>query len=219
MDWQAAININRQALLRIVAALVALVQTGQIVPSAMRKQILRVLGPAESAARRLIVLAARFQKSASSPAASPASQSLPDFAAFNHAMNTTRFKLFDPRKRFDWLNAQMSKQMPKTLPRISAIGVTNSVFETPKQPHQDSAALAARLQALQEALEDLPKQAKRLNRQMQKRKSAPAGPKRVPPLRPGLPPCFRQKPGHAVDHILKECHALVLQHMALADTS
>jgi hypothetical protein len=219
MDWQTAIDINRKALLRIVAALVTLVQTGSTMPSALRHQILCVLGPAESAARRLIVLAARFQKTAGNPAASPASPNLPDFAAFNHATNTTQFKLFDPRKRFGWFNAQPSKNMPKALPRISVIGVSDLVFETPKQPQQDSTALAARLQALQDALTDLPKQAKRLSRQMQKRKTAPAGSKRVPPLRPGLPPCFRQKPGHAVDHVLKECHALVLQHMALADTS
>jgi hypothetical protein len=211
MDWQAAININKQALLRIVAALVALVQTGSIVPSAVRHQILRVLGPAESAARRLIVLAARFQKSAGSPATSPARPHLPDFTAFNHATKAPRFKLFDPRKRFDWLNDQPAKHMPKALPRISVIGVSNPVFETPKQPRLDTAALTRRLQVLQDALSDLHKQARRLNRQMQKRKSAPAGPKRVPPLRPGLPPCFRQKPGHAVDHILKECHALVFQ--------
>jgi hypothetical protein len=219
MDWQAAIDINRKALLRIVAALVALVHSGQIVPSAVRHQILRVLGPAESAGRRLIVLAARFQKVASVSSASQSNPHLPDFAAFNHATKAPRFKLFDPRKRFDWLDDQPAKQMPKALPRISVIGVSAPVFETPKQCHQDSAALTRRLQVLQDALSDLPKQAKRLNRQMQKRKTAPAGPKRVPPLRPGLPPGFRQRPVHTVDHVLKECHALVLQHIALADTS
>jgi hypothetical protein len=170
-----------------------------------------VLGPAESATRRLIVLAARLQKSAGSPATSSASAHLPDFAAFKHATKTPHFKLFDPRKRFDWLDDQPAKQMPKALPRISVIGVSDPVFEPPKQPRQDSTALTHRLQALQDALADLPKQANRLNREIQKRKTAPAGPKRVPPLRPGLPPCFRQKPVHAVDHVLKECHALVLQ--------
>jgi hypothetical protein len=211
MDWQAAININRKALLRIVAALVALVQTGSTIPRAARHQILRVLGPAESAARRLIVLAAQFQKNVSSPSASTASLPLPDFTAFDRATKTPRFKLFDQRKRFDWLDDQPAKQMPKAMPRISVIGVSDPVFETPKQSRQDSATLTRRLQALQGALSDLPMQAKRLNRQMQKRKAQPAGPKRVPPLRPGLPPSFRQKPDHAVDHVLKECHALVLQ--------
>ncbi|KPB00287.1 hypothetical protein [Ahrensia marina] len=211
MDWQAAININRQALLRIVAALVALVHSSKAVPRALRHQILRVLGPAESAARRMIVLAARFQKSVSNVSASSANPTLPDFATFDCETKTPRFKLFDPRKRFDWLNEQPSKHMLKALPRISVIGVTNPVFETPKQSHEDSTALTRRLQALQDALSDLPKQAKRLNRQMQKRKTAPAGPRRVPPLRPGLPPGFRQKPHHAVDHVLKECHALVVQ--------
>ncbi|KPA99845.1 hypothetical protein, partial [Ahrensia marina] len=174
MDWQAAININRQALLQIVAALVALVQTGSMLPSVVRHQILRVLGPAESAARRLIVLAARFQKVANRPSASPVSQNLPDFAAFNRATKILRFKLFDPRKRFDWLDDQPANQMPKALPRISVIGVSDPVFVTPKQPRQDSAAITLRLQALQDALSDLPREAKRLNRQMQKRKTAPA---------------------------------------------
>ncbi|WP_018688113.1 hypothetical protein [Ahrensia kielensis] len=219
MDWFAAIDINRKALLRIVAALVVLVQIGNILPSPVRHQILRVLRPAESAARRLIVLAARFQKSVSGPSASSVSPNLPDFAAFNHATQTPRFKLFDPRKRFDWLDEKAAKQAIKFQPRISLIGVSQPLFEAPKQAHQDSAALTARLKALQVALGDLPKQAKRLNRQMQKRKIAPAGPKRVPPLRPGLPPGFRQKPNLEADYVLKECHALVLQHMALADTS
>jgi hypothetical protein len=211
MDWQAATNINRQALLQIVAALVALVQTGSMLPSAVHHQILRVLGPAESAARRLIVLAARFQKSAGNVPSLQNSPNLPDFAAFNHTTKTPRFKLFDPRKRFDWLNAQPAKLMPKAMPRISVIGISDPVFEVSKQPHQDNTALTRRLQALQDALSDLPKQAKRLVSQMEKRKAQPAGPKRVPPLRPGLPPGFRQKPVHAVDHVLKECHALVVQ--------
>ncbi|KPB00888.1 hypothetical protein [Ahrensia marina] len=219
MDWQAAININRQALLRIVAALVALVQIGNAVPHVVRHQILRVLDPAESAARRLIVLAARVQKSAEIVSAASANPNLPDFAAFNRTIQTPRFKLFDPRKRFDWLDDQPAKQMPKAMPRISVIGVSDPVFETPKELNQDNTALTRRLQALQDALSDLPREAKRLSRQMQKRKTAPAGPKRVPPLRPGLPPGFRQKPDHTVDCVLKECHALVLQHMALTDTS
>ncbi|MCI5076389.1 hypothetical protein [Oricola sp.] len=62
-DWQAAIDRNREALLRIVAVL--FVRAGldeggaDLVTRRAWRTILRVLRPAESAARRLIVIAAR----------------------------------------------------------------------------------------------------------------------------------------------------------------
>jgi len=64
VNWQKVIDKNRDALLRIVAALfdiAGLADTPEsaTLPRATRNYLLRILRPAESAARRLIVIAAR----------------------------------------------------------------------------------------------------------------------------------------------------------------
>jgi len=64
MDWARAIEINQAALTRIVAALIAMVgltAQGALarLPRPLYRAALRVLRPAESAVRRLIVIAAR----------------------------------------------------------------------------------------------------------------------------------------------------------------
>ncbi|CAN5516763.1 hypothetical protein BH10PSE7_BH10PSE7_01380 [soil metagenome] len=64
MDWASAIERNRQAIMAIVAALFAMLElTGTAtvarIPRTLHRAVLRVLRPAESAARRLVVMAAR----------------------------------------------------------------------------------------------------------------------------------------------------------------
>jgi hypothetical protein len=60
MDWARAITINRTALTRIVAMLITMVAGYEtLVPKPIYHAVLRVLYPAESAVRRLIVMAAR----------------------------------------------------------------------------------------------------------------------------------------------------------------
>jgi hypothetical protein len=63
MDWNAAIEKNREALKRILAALVAmagLVDGGAgTLPRHLHRAVLRLLRPAEAATRRLVIVAAR----------------------------------------------------------------------------------------------------------------------------------------------------------------
>ena len=62
MDWNGAIEKNRDALKRILATLVAMVQIAggsSTLPRHLYRAVLRLLRPAESAARRLIIVAAR----------------------------------------------------------------------------------------------------------------------------------------------------------------
>jgi hypothetical protein len=77
--------------------------------------------------------------------------------------------------------------------------------------------LSRRLQALKLALEDLPRQARRLVRLRAKREKVPSL-KFKSPLRPGPPPGHRRKPIHEVDEVLAECHWLAWDAMRL-DTS
>jgi hypothetical protein len=77
--------------------------------------------------------------------------------------------------------------------------------------------LTRRLQALKLALDDLPRQARRLARWRVRRENAKA-PKFTSPLRPGRPPGYRRKPVHEVDEVLAECHGLACYAME-PDTS
>jgi hypothetical protein len=77
--------------------------------------------------------------------------------------------------------------------------------------------LSRRLQALKLALEDLPRQARRLARWRVRRETA-KNPKFKSPLRPGPPPGHRRKKVHEVDEVLAECHWLARDAMK-PDTS
>jgi hypothetical protein len=77
--------------------------------------------------------------------------------------------------------------------------------------------LTRRLQALKLALDDLPRQARRLARWRVRRENAKS-PKFKSPLRPGHPPGYRRKPVHEVDEVLIECHGLACDAMR-PDTS
>ena len=62
MDWNAAIEKNREALKRVLAMLVAMAEFAggrATLPRHLHRAILRLLRPAESAARRLVIVAAR----------------------------------------------------------------------------------------------------------------------------------------------------------------
>ena len=64
MDWALAIERNREPLLRIVAALFAMIGLGEggavlRLPQPLHRAALGVLRPAEAAVRRLIAVAAR----------------------------------------------------------------------------------------------------------------------------------------------------------------
>jgi hypothetical protein len=59
MDWKLAVERNRVALKRILASLLAMAAlTGPTMPRALHRAVTKLLRPAESAARRLIIIAA-----------------------------------------------------------------------------------------------------------------------------------------------------------------
>jgi hypothetical protein len=61
MDWNAAIEKNREALKRVLTMLVAMagLAGGATLPRHLHRAVLRLLRPAEAAARRLVIVAAR----------------------------------------------------------------------------------------------------------------------------------------------------------------
>jgi hypothetical protein len=77
--------------------------------------------------------------------------------------------------------------------------------------------LIRRLQALESALGDLPRQARRLAR-WRMREETSQNPSFKSPIRPGHPPGHRRRKIHQVDDLLSECHGLACRAM-MPDTS
>lgn len=209
MNWQGAINVNREALQRILAVLFTMAGFNTAaLPRATRLTLLRVIRPAESAVRRLIVIAARGLS------AKHQNRPMPNFTKMPHkADHVPNFGLFDSRKRF--AEKREATLPDKGVPRLTIWGVSKPLV-SPKVPLPADPAkrLTLRLKALQNALADLPKQARRLARHLARRATLPAGPRRVGPMRPGFPPAYKKRPAHEVDYILRECHALAVQARA-----
>ena len=85
----------------------------------------------------------------------------------------------------------------------------------------DSTHLGQRLNALMRALDNLPAQARRLMRWQAKRDAALKArrPTRISPIRPGLPPGWRERRIHEIDTVLRECHGLANDLLNAPDTS
>ena len=100
MDWARAIERNSEALVGIVEALFAMlglvgVATVARIPQPLHRAVLRVLRPAESALRRLIVIAARGIVVKPAP-----SLPMPAGPIGQGGHSRPSFQLFDPRKSF-----------------------------------------------------------------------------------------------------------------------
>ena len=81
----------------------------------------------------------------------------------------------------------------------------------------NGARLIHRLEALESALADLPRQARRLVRWRMRQETSP-NPSFKLPLRPGRPPGYRRRAVHQVDELLSECQWLAYRAL-MADTS
>ena len=228
MDWDLASKRNSKALKGIIEFLFALLgldgsDAALRIPRSLHSAVLGVLRPAESAVRRLIVIAARnvvVKLAPSRPMAEGrkigkrGGSSLPSFP------------LFDPRKRLKPVRAMKVRRLEPRIhffdydPRVAALfPAPRPVVEPPPPPDGLASAtrLHRRLQALKLALNDLPRQAKRLVRLQQRRKASPWL-KSAMPLRSGHPPGYRRKPIHEVEEVLTECDRLAWEAMK-PDTS
>jgi hypothetical protein len=246
MDWQLAISRNREALLRIIAALFALAGLAEgraedVLPRHIYRAILRVLRPAESAVRRLIIIAARGLVLAPYCARPfPAK-----IVSGSGQARLPAFRLIDPLKRFSAFAEVAEDSRVEdagyddvdedgmcdnacgrgVLPRISVPGHFDPLFTVAPVPSSadpiNAQRLGLRLAALKRALENLPKQARRLARWHARRPLALQRhkPMRISPFRPGSPPGHRQRHIHEVHGVLRECHLLMLDTLAAPDTS
>ncbi len=226
MDLPLAIDRNREALRPIVAALLAIVIAAMggkslTLPRHIYAAVMLILRPAESAVRRLILIAALGL--ILKPRASRLLPStLPAYPAAG-ASKTPAFCLFDPLKYFP-LDAFDNNALPRISFDSSADPVFNTLAFSPSDEQVDTTQLFARLRAVRHALNDLPSQARRLARWQARRDLAlkskgPFRRMRITPFRPGLPPGWRKRPIHQVDYVLRECHGLAIDALNGSDTS
>ncbi len=220
MDWEQAIEVNGKALAGIVAGLLELVglQTGHRLPLTIYRLVARVLLPAESAVRRLIVIAARGM-AAKPPSLRPMPKGLV-IAGKGGARAT--FQLYDVRKQFGSFEDETARRV--TGPRIRVVDVASpqaqfmAKFDVPGTCSASAASkLRSRLAAITSALDNLPRQARRLV-QWRARRAALESPTFISPLRPGPPPGRRKRSRDQIDVILRECHALAIAALS-PDTS
>ena len=216
MDWELAIKRNSEALKGIIAALFAMLGDATVarIPQPLYRAVLRVLRPAESAVRRLIVIVARGLV----VKVVPSRPMLKGQIIRKGGTPRFSFQLFDTRKDFPELR-QHSVKYAKHPPRILFFGDDSRVDSLWPAPQPVAAPisppdglvnaerLSRRLQALKLALDDLPRQARRMARWRMRRENMKS-PKFKSPLRPGPPPGRRKRPIHEVDEVLAECHWL-----------
>ena len=230
MDWGHAIKRNSEVLAGIVESLFIMLglvgeATVSRLPWPTYRAVLRVLSPAESCLRRLIVVAAKglvIAHAVSRPKSAGAVR------PGKRGISRPSFQLFDPQPRIVFPRRRNPK---RAVPRIHFFN-TDGEFITIGPPIRQARAPARaksadgmvnaarvirRLEALEAALADLPRQARRLVRwRMREEKSE--NPSFKTPLRPGRPPGSRRRAVHLVDELLDECQWLAFR-ATMPDTS
>jgi len=260
MDWNLAIERNREALKRILAMLVAMAgfaadphpevraedEPRRTLPRHLHRAILRLLRPAESAARRLIIVTARGLVVTLPPPRQHKAKPRPTILrngvgtgivmpsgvlqSARTAPRTLALPMLDPLRPF-----RRRRPTPSGIPRISLPGITAPspiALRRPPAPEDplDATRLALRFKTLGAALDDLPGQARRFARWQAARRCDAAGAqnkkhagrtRRVWPLRPGRPPGQRsaRRPAHEVHEILHDLHGLAFDVLEHPDTS
>lgn len=234
MDGHLGIDRHRQALVRIVVALFAMagLNTGRAtLPRSLRNAVLRLLRPAEAAARRLAIALAHGLMVTLPPRRVRTSKSPPRMAS---RPRQCTLPLLDPpyhpfAPRRTYVPAYLS-------PRISVPGISVPTALPPKpspDDELDAARLRLRLQALAAALQDLPKQARRFARWQARQRDGhtligakPMKPSRPvwkaisrQPLRRLRPPRSRYIGRHEVHGILAHADELARFALGRPDTS
>ena len=246
-DWPKIIETHRQALEGVLAGLVALANClggGPTVPRHLQRAVFRLLRPAESAARRLVILVARRLPMAPLPALRPLPPRPAPLPAFlgpvvrinlglaiapplpkrrrRAAATDARppiFQILDPIRR-----VRLRRYPARTsVPRILFPGYAEP-FRIVRPRHDDAMDaknLTRRLAALAGALDDLPREARRyaLWELRNARAHAAGRSRRASPLRWGRPPGQSARRTHEVHDILEKLHDYADYALAYPDTS
>jgi hypothetical protein len=212
-DWARAIERNSEALKGVVAALFIMLgeATVQRLPESLYRAVLRVLRPAESAVRRLVVIVARGLVVKPVPP-----RPMPKGPLKKGVGSRPVFQLFDPRKDFADHTPRVVARIHTFAydPRVAAMWAALPRSHPAGDGLINAKRLIRRLQALKSALDNLPRQARRLAHWRIRHPEL----KYKSPLRPGPPPGHRRRKLHEIDEILTECHGLAWDALKV-DTS
>lgn len=240
MDWEFAIERQRAALLGILAPLIALATSATpSLPRHLHRFLLRLLRPAEAAARRLVIAAARTLPAPAFRAPHPRSP-CPSPAILKNGVGTG---IILPRGVLPPVPPRQTQPLPLVdpqrdpwaRPRPAHAGVPRISFGRstqrpaplpPRLPLPDDPIDAARLRlrfgAVTATLNDLPAAARRFAR-WRARAALPSGPGEKPhlrtPLKPGRPPGWRERPFHPVQEVLVDAQWLAVTALQRPDTS
>ena len=220
-----AIRNNRKALTRVAAELFRVAKWDRektrpaLISPQAREHLALILTTAEAALRRLIMVF--IQVNGVTLEKREPRGDLPDFSSFERGETRVvpKFNLIDPRlpimgytgsgERFQkWCDDRRA-------PHIWTIGICEPTFERP--PPKDPTHLLNRLEAFDHALRTLPRQAVRMLKEIERRKSAPSGLKSVRPIRIGQPPGYRERRTHEADDVLRECMVLVQKRVEVTN--
>ncbi len=217
MDWQLVIDRNCEALLALITALMASLglKAGSkmtTLPQFLYVRALSIIRPAESALRRVIMIAALALEQRGIALRRPRGTPT-DFSRLsrNADPRLPTFNLIDPLKTF-------SGETPDYSTFGRAEGDDLGAADRTPVPAE---ALGRRLLALKKALESIPNQAKRLARWYAARDLAlrQNQPHRLSPLRPGPPPWSHRHKRSEMDKLLTECHLMAIYARDRRDSS
>ena len=261
MDWNAAIERHRTALKRVLVTLAALAGLGNrqlaigsrqsepaqadgsildcLLPTAecltlprhLHRAVLRLLRPAEAAARRLVIVAAKDMEIPPVSSSHRVRGGEVARAARRSGGKQIALPLTDPLRRSPERRCLAASQTG--MPRISIPGWSvPAPLPVPPSPDDaiDATRLTQRLAALTRVLDDLPREARRFARwrargarQATRPKRGGSGRRRIWPLRLGRPPGQRlptsRRPAHTIHQILDDIHGLAFWALEAPDTS
>jgi hypothetical protein len=268
MNWQIAIGRNREALLSIIIVLMrslGLTQGGMLttLPFHLYRKALLIIRPAESALRRLIIMAAYelelrgFNLASRAGRPSPVLRTTSPGTGEVKPLEVLRFSsrpldkkkrktgafnlapsgrgvseadgegFFRRQNRTDEGQRHGSFQLIEPLKTFGAEPVDYNDFgatfgdNTAPTTRVPAVGLGRRLLALNHALTNIDKQARRLMRWYAMRDAAlkQNQPHRYSPMRPGLPPYAQKRPKREVELVLNECHSLAIYARERRDSS
>ena len=233
MDWTALMDARREALLRVVMALTAALRIGMGIgggtslPRHLRLALVRLVRPAEAAARRLVVIAAWVEGLTPPEVSTPKARAGRRAGASSRAARALQLALADALP--DPTRHRPVRQATRGCPRITFLDEPAHVAEAREAARaralaeaaaakrvraEDAARLVARLDAVRAALDDLPAQARRLMGwcARQERRRLADRPSRLSPIRHGRPRASvrRAAARHSVHDQLDRLHAIAV---------
>ncbi|HTV68881.1 MAG TPA: hypothetical protein VMF90_10120 [Rhizobiaceae bacterium] len=225
MDWTVVVTKNREMLVGVLAALVkmaGLSESRTHLPRHVHRAVLRLLRPAEAAARRLIIIAARGLKVTLPKPRPPRAKPKTSFAK----KGSTRSGIVLPRgmteAQFRALMTGGDGEKKPARPGFRRLPLADPLSRFRRRrryrpapavrPFEyyeplDATRLGFRLQAVGDVLDNLPAYAKRFARWKARRDAGRI--KRTSPLKPGRAPGSLKKRTHEVHDLLAD-----LQHFA-----